>query len=138
MSDFDALIAATDDLVNGTFGNVAALLLPRMGDQYSDRALDPARPQQALSGIFSEGASIEDVRGHVKGARFKGETRRRTLVTTFWISATQAAAIPYRVAIGDALQFAGRPGQRTYAISDLQPAADGSVNLILAIEDATT
>ncbi len=134
-SPFDALDAAMSAVVMDNFGEtVAAILRPRTESQYVERAVDGARPETTVRGIFSAGPSEGDIRGN-STAEFKGTTRMAQIAAEFWLPASEVAALAYTVAQGDLLRFPGRPSSPEYVVVRIQWSDMGDMNLILAAEN---
>lgn len=137
-SPFDALMAANDAAVMDAFGETeAAILRPRLASQYAARALDPARPECEVAGVFSAAAPADmRIRGNAEG-EYAGTTRLASTAPEFWISPDNVALIPYVVAVGDLILFPCRSGSPVYAVARIQRTDIGDLNLILVSEDET-
>lgn len=133
-SPFDDLIADVDAAIIETFGeNEGAVLRPRLQTQYAARPLDPARPPVNVSGVFSAGAAVDELRGRAKH-EYVGTTALSSMTAEFWLPPEEVAAIPYEIATGDLIEFPERGGA-TYAVAAIQRTDLGDLNLILAVED---
>lgn len=134
-SPFDALDATLSGVVMDAFGESEdAILLPRRVSQYAGPLYDPDRPVRTVRGIFSLGSGETPIRGNSPG-EFAGTLRLASDKPEFWLPAAQVAAIPYRIAVRDLMEFPGRAGQPTYAIARIQWSDVGDANLILTTED---
>lgn len=131
---FDELDARLSAGVDGAFGSTA-LIRPRTSSQYAARAADPERAAFQVVGVFSAGPAESDISGQSRGAQFAGLTRLSQQAASLWLSAAAVAALPYRPARGDAVEFPGRPGSPVYAIVAVRPSDMGDMELILTIED---
>ncbi len=131
---FDALDAAMTGAIKTAFAEVA-VLRPRVSAQYVERAADPDRPTNTVSGVFSAGPSDERLQGTTRGSEFKGPTHIAAASAEFWIAKAEVDALPALPAKGDLLTLTGRPDSPTYAITRVQPTDMGDLNLILVRED---
>ena len=132
-SPFDALDAALSAACASAFGE-AAVLRPRKASQYTERAVDPERPEAPIIGIYSAGPGEVPIRGAATGGEFQGPTRFATMRAEFWIEAEHVAGLPYTLAKGDLIVLTDR-GDLPYEIVKVQPTDMGDVNLILAFDD---
>lgn len=134
-SPFDAMDADLSAAVMDAFGEtVAATIRPRVLSQYRGRTADNARPVRSLAGIFSAGPQVEQMKG-ASSAELAGSTRMATRACEFWVSAANVAALPYRIAVGDLIEFPGRAEEPAYSVARIQPSDLGDLNLLLVVED---
>lgn len=136
-SPFDALIAQADAAAMASFGETQdAMLRPRTRSEFAEGA-DSLRPARPIRGVFSDAPAEALPKGNATGAEFKGVTRMSVQKAEFWLSPAVVAAIPYRIATGDQIEFPARPGAPVYAVSDLHETNAGDLNLILVKEGGT-
>lgn len=136
-SPFDALDAALSHAVLAAFGETEqAMLRPVARSAYAVAASDPSRPARPVRGIFSAAPVETQPKGNAVGGEWSGSTRFSSSAAEFWISAADVAAIPYRIATGDRIEFPGRAGSPAYSVADLHQTSAGDLNLILALGDA--
>jgi hypothetical protein len=122
--DLDALVSAS---VGSAFGE-AAIITPRVSQQYAARAQDTNRASLTCHGVLSAGPADASVKGQTVGGEFAGATR---------IASTRAdlATLGYIPARGDLVSFPTRTGSPAYAVSALQHTDLGDLTLILVAED---
>ena len=133
-SMFDDLDAALSDAIGGAFAE-AAIHRPRVSAQYTERAVDPERPQHFIHGLFSAGPADDGLKGIARGSEFSGTTRVASASAEFWIAKAQVAALTALPAKGDTITLTSRAASPTYAVSSVQHTDMGDLNLILVWED---
>ena len=137
MSLFNDFDAHTSAAVKAVFAE-PALLRPRASTQYTERSVDPDRPEAMTYGIFSAGPAQEDLRGQARGGQMPGTTKLSTAAAEFWIAKPQIDQLPWMPITGDAVILTARSGQPIYAISRVSTSDLGDLTLILIQEDETS
>ena|GEM_PF-697134 len=133
-SMFDDLDAALSDAIGGAFAE-AATHRPRVSAQYTERAVDPERPQHLIHGVFSAGPADDGLKGIARGSEFSGTTRVASASAEFWIAKAQVDALTALPAKGDAITLISRVGSPVYAIGAVHHTDMGDLTLILVRED---
>ena len=133
-SMFDDLDAALSDAIGGAFAE-AATHRPRVSAQYTERAVDPERPQHLIHGVFSAGPADDGLKGIARGSEFSGTTRVASASAEFWIAKAEVDALTALPAKGDTIRLTSRAASPTYAVSSVQHTDMGDLNLILVWED---
>ena len=129
--DLDALVSAS---VGSAFGE-AAIITPRVSQQYAARAQDTNRASLTCHGVLSAGPADASVKGQTVGGEFAGATRIASTRAEFWIAKADLAMLGYIPARGDLVSFPTRVGSPAYAVSALQHTDLGDLTLILVAED---
>ena len=133
-SMFDDLDAVVSDAIGGAFAE-AATHRPRVSAQYTERAVDPERPQHLIHGVFSAGPADDGLKGIARGSEFSGTTRVASASAEFWIAKAQVDALTALPDKGDTITLISRAVSPTYAVSSVQHTDIGDLNLILVWED---
>jgi hypothetical protein len=131
---FDELDAALSGAIGGVFAE-AATHRPRVSAQYTERAVDPERPQHLIHGVFSTGPADDGLKGTALGSEFSGTTRVVSASAEFWIAKVEVDALTALPAKGDTITLTSRAASPTYAVSSVQHTDMGDLNLILVWED---
>jgi hypothetical protein len=131
---FDDLDAALSGAIKGAFAETA-IHRPRVLAQYTERAVDPDRPQHLIYGVFSAGPADDQLKGAARGSEFSGTTRVASASAEFWIAKAEVDALTALPAKGDTIRLTSRAGSPTYAVSSVQHTDMGDLNLILVWED---
>lgn len=131
---FDDLDTALSGAIKGAFAEVA-VHRPRVSAQYTERAVDPERPQHLIHGVFSAGPADDGLKGVARGSEFSGTTRVASASAEFWIAKVEVDALTALPAKGDTLTLTSRAGSPVYAISAVHHTDMGDLTLILVRED---
>ena len=132
-SSFDDTYGAALAALDSEFG-IIARIEPKISGEYTGSKQDPNRALvENITVIPNFSAELKGLAGQRTGSELMGTTKLNVTGSEIWISALQAAQIPYKLKAGDHIRLEGVDGPAyrvSYEIPDSTKDLTYAVSLV--------